>query len=437
MKEVAVRSVEDATDKDYYAVLSRIVAAVNPDHVQLRIAIYEFARRKLRKSLFEKFEDGDWAGVQQKLLALEAAIERIESEYESQFPRLTFSPQPPLTYRQMAIANLGARQNLGVTTGGHSAPAPMFRLSSHDIKPSLLADDEDRNARRGKRSRSFFWWSLQLVAATLLGALIYALADGQSAQRILGLSRLDKEANTAAANADNSVKDISPSAKAETVAVLHPNKPGFPIPSDYGVYAIAGRQLIELDLLSMRVPDQRVAISPVISTPSRTHLPAGKLEFVVFRRDLANNAPDRVAVRVVAQVVRALTFDAAGRAVTTNIDNAWVVRSNSYQMRVAPVADNPEMILLRADPPDLAFPAGRYALVLKGAAYDFTLDGSPTDTAHCLERADALTAPVYTECRKPPNLFEELNCLLPSCHQCAFEFCKAVKRTTKPKRRGN
>jgi hypothetical protein len=161
------------------------------------------------------------------------------------------------------------------------------------------------------------------------------------------------------------------------------------------------RRLTELELLPMRVPDQRVAISPAISTPSRTHLPAGKIAFVLFRRDLANAAPDRVAVRVIAQVVRALTFDPGGKPATAKIADTWVVRSNAYQMRVAPVPENPEMITIRPDPPDFVLPAGRYALVLKGAAYDFTIDGPTTDPAHCLERTDALVAPIYSECRAP------------------------------------
>lgn len=67
-------------------------------------------------------------------------------------------------------------------------------------------------------------------------------------------------------------------------------------------------------------------------------------------------------------------------------------------MRVAPVADNPEMILIRPDA-DVTLSAGRYALVVKGVAYDFIVDGPLTDPAHCLERTDALNAPVYTECR--------------------------------------
>ena len=42
----------------------------------------------------------------------------------------------------------------------------------------------------------------------------------------------------------------------------------------------------------------------------------------------------------------------------------------------------------------------RYALALKGVGYDFTVDGPVTDIASCLERTDALGAPIYTECRK-------------------------------------
>jgi hypothetical protein len=160
------------------------------------------------------------------------------------------------------------------------------------------------------------------------------------------------------------------------------------MPREYGAYAISNGQLTQLDVLPIRVPDERVAISSIISTRSRTHLPAGQ-----------NSAPDRVFVRVVAQVARALTFDSRGKPTTHDVENSWVVRSNSYQVRVAPIADHPEMIVIRPDT-DLVFPAGRYALVLKGVAYDFIIDGPLTDPAHCLERTDALNAPVYTECRK-------------------------------------
>ena len=105
-------------------------------------------------------------------------------------------------------------------------------------------------------------------------------------------------------------------------------------------------------------------------------------------------------MRVIAQVVRALTFDPSGKPTTAQITDTWVVRSNAYQMRIAPIPENPEMITIRP-PPDFIFPAGRYALVLKGIGYDFTIDGPTTDAAHCLERTDALGSPTYNECRTP------------------------------------
>ena len=100
-----------------------------------------------------------------------------------------------------------------------------------------------------------------------------------------------------------------------------------------------------------------------------------------------NYAPDKVMLRVVARVARALTFGPSGKPKVADVDDAWIVRSNSYQMSVAPVPDNPEMVLLRPAQPEIAFPAGRYALVLKNLAYDFTLDGpaersSPLPGAH-------------------------------------------------------
>jgi len=45
----------------------------------------------------------------------------------------------------------------------------------------------------------------------------------------------------------------------------------------------------------------------------------------------------------------------------------------------------------------------RYALVLKDGAYDVVLDGPISDSAHCLERTDALDAPIYTECPDPQS----------------------------------
>ena len=241
-----------------------------------------------------------------------------------------------------------------------------------------------------------------MIVAAVLVAAIYVATDVRSAVNLLGLHWLGELMNVSATNEvvkEQKVALGGQQSEPKANATLRRAAPNFPLPTEYGVYAVTHGQLTELDQLPIKPPDQRVAISAAIATASRAHLPFGQFQFVVFRRDLASNAPDRVSVRIVAQVTRALTFDSKGNAKVANIEQSWVIRSNSYQMRVAPVADNPEMIAIRPEPTDFVFPAGRYALVLKGVAYDFNVDGPVTDQAHCLERTDALNTPIYTECR--------------------------------------
>jgi hypothetical protein len=388
MDEVAVRSAEGSPDEDPYSVLSQMIATATRDQSQLRALVYEFARRRLRRNLYPQFEDGDWAGIQEQLNALESAIDKVESDWARK--ALTFAPEPPLTYQELSDDRRveWAKPQRAVALTNRQAP----------VSPLNIASDDDvvvAVARFGKRARANIWWKVQFSLAVLLGLVLFAAIAGRSTLGSwLGPNRSEVAANRRAEDAAVNMPSNKPSEAAKTL------RPGIPLPTEYGAFALSEGRLTELPQLAMRVPDPRVAISPVISTPSQIHLPSGKLEFVIFRRDLANNAPDRVSLRVIARVVRALTFDQKGKPINTNIEDAWVVRNNSYQMRVGPVPDSPEMILIRPDPPELVMPAGRYALVLKGTAYDFSLDGTNTDRAHCLERTDALTAPVYSECQK-------------------------------------
>lgn len=396
IEDVAVPAAPGSADEDYYSVLIRMVAAVSQDHSQLRMLVYEVARRKLRRNLFQQFEDGDWLNIVDQMRALEAAINRVE--FDCAQKALTFNSEPPLTYPE-AILGSHPHSQTAVTVAGHAVPTDRLFRPLDDVRnpfqPQTVSTVEHFVAAPNGRSRSAFWRNVQLIVAVLLGAVIYAAADGQSALSLLKSHRLGEPVKIAAGNGANADGD----AGRKNASSVRSASPGIPTPSAYGVYALSDGKLTELESLSMRVPDPRVAISPLITKPCRAHVQAGKLQFVAFLRDLANNAPDRVAIRVVAQVKRALTFDSVGKAAITPVNDAWVVRSNSYQMRVAPVSDNPEMIIITSEPSDIMLPAGRYALVLKASAYDFTIDGLQTDAAHCLERTDALNAPVYTECR--------------------------------------
>jgi hypothetical protein len=237
-----------------------------------------------------------------------------------------------------------------------------------------------------------------LLFAVLAGAAIYKQQMSPSPVPGNLPPAVDKPA-APAANPDPLLQ--SPAASDAKIAAASSNAPPFPLPSDYGVYALSKEALSELQLLPEQVPDKRVAMSTPVSQPSRTTLADGKAKFVVFRRDIAGNAPDRMDVRVVARVVRALTFDAKGKASFSPVSDAWNIRNKSYEFRVRPVAGNPEMLLVQPENADFALPPGRYVLVLKNQGYDFTVAGKITDPAQCLERTDAANGAFYSDCQNP------------------------------------
>jgi hypothetical protein len=142
-----------------------------------------------------------------------------------------------------------------------------------------------------------------------------------------------------------------------------------------------------------------------MSTPiralSRTVLPDGKVVFIIYRRDVASSAPERVTVRVIAKIMRAMTFNTAGQASVGNVEDLWTIRNVSYGLRVAPLSEGSEMIMIRPENADFVFPAGRYGLVVKGQAYDFTVAGPITEAAQCLEGIKASNGTFYSECRNP------------------------------------
>jgi hypothetical protein len=414
MDKFALRSMDAGPAQDYYSVLARVIAEVSQDHAHFRSFVYELARVKLRQELYGHFVDGKWPEIEEQVRGLEAAIDRIESDFARNAPLLHFNSETGLiratdeqsTHNALTLSP-GSQEGMIVGDDRAFVQSPIFSLSAYEGHTSSLqnvseTNDPFANPVLRKRLRSLFWRSIQLIVAVIFGGAIYAATVARSDFGLFGLHGVDKSLNISATNEVGKEENVALGklqAKSVAAAAIRRAASDMPLPTEYGVYAVANGQLTELDLLPIRAPDQRVAVSASISTPSRVHLPVGQLHFVVFRRDLATNAPDRVSVRVVARVARALTFGSAGNAKVANVEGSWVVRSSSYQMKVAPVPDNPEMIIVRPDS-DLVFPAGRYALVLKGLAYDFTIDGPLIDPAHCLERTDALNTPVYTECRK-------------------------------------
>jgi hypothetical protein len=296
----------------------------------------------------------------------------------------------------LVCQDLGTYQDLGSYLAG-SLPAYSEPVQSFPSAPMP------------KTAWSAVWPMVQMVGAAFLGASIFVGFDLfwsprsriETAQNLGAVIASAQSWLPATARSKREVRQEVKEATPTPEPIAHAQAPAFPIPTVYGVYAVSNGQLVGLEPLPIRVPDQRVAISGTFAKPSSTKLPDGRIAFVVFRRDLVTNAPEKASVRIVARVVRALAFNSAGKPAVTNMDGLWAVRGNSYEFRVAPVNDNQEMIVIRPETADFSLPAGRYALMLKGQAYDFSVDGPITETAQCVERTEASNGTFYSECHKP------------------------------------
>jgi hypothetical protein len=378
---------------DFAVVLSRTIEALQNDPSQLRSSIYELARIKLQREAWQRDPPVDILELRHLMLALETAIERVEVH----------------SARQDGLRALQALSRL------IEGPVPLLPGTSKDY-PAVVIDqapditnlDSQMPAlpapkKHVPRDAVPTWsWSgaAPLLRASIIVILVVATCAILERQLAVFGSRAPPTVASVAPTPRSDAVDMKPTALVQAPAI-QPQSPPFPLPSVYGVYAVSNGELTELEPLPVAVPDQKVFMSAAIRTPSRTILPDGRIVFIVFRRDVATSAPDRAAIRVIAKVMRAMTFNTAGKANNIAVDNTWAVRGASYEFRVAPLSDNPEMLLIRPERSDFDFPAGRYGLVLKGLAYDFTVAGRITERAQCLERTEAANGTFYSECRNP------------------------------------
>jgi hypothetical protein len=431
---------------DYISVILRTIESTKRDPAQLRSLVYELARLSLGKQILQHYSEMGADGLQKHMTELETAIRQVEihsrNDLETLAPPAGFHPEmpePPSVRDAEVFAPPSDRSSEILDPPlepqlieGLAHPFDQSALVIHDptnnddttdeqwINPPLMIYNDLSEIYSGhllpgysdseppaepvqiiewvpNHDRPKLWLMLQMTGAAFLGAAIFVALTGR-AEISDTLNRLRSGGPAPVAHEQLATRNEVP---AKPVAAARTQPLGFDLPTSYGVYAVNGGKLIELGALPIRVPDPRIAISAIISKPSAATIPNGKLAFVVFRRDLMSSAPDMVSVRVVARVMRELKFGANGPATTTKVEDQWAVRNKSYEFKVSPLADNPEMIVIRPADPTTALPAGRYALDLKAQAYDFNVDGPIKDAAQCLERTNALGGEVYSECRNP------------------------------------
>jgi hypothetical protein len=413
----------DPAAADYYSALLQVIESAANDPRELRRLVYELARTSLQKDP----DQGGSAPTPDDVRDLETAIARVEVDLsrmehsDIRLSRLDAGPQHlddglaqeqlpatmswlvarnrsneieeasvvPLRLERSRTGALGRRpkwpsrrhvlrpETAGSRRGGSGAPS-----GGPGAVEIVYPEREAADAVRVRR-RVWLWFIVwPLVQLIGLASFCFALYVGVS-------SRLDvQEARTHQAT----LAEPQQLPQAETA-----RPSGLPLPSTYGVYAISGGSLNELQPLPIRAPDPRVQLSAEISKPSSSILPDGKIAFILFRRDLVNSAPQKISIRVVARVASALTVS-SGRAATLKPEASWHIRGNSYDFPVSPLNENREMVVARPEDPDFAFPAGRYALVFEGLAYDFTVDGPITDPAQCLESFEAVNGSVFSQC---------------------------------------
>lgn len=360
---------------EFALVINRMIESIKSDPEHLRATIYELARHKLK----EQF--GAEPDIDRLSNALEVAIRGVEA----------FS----INDQHMALPGPGQVAGLPAPHGnGTAAEGASHGSGEHH------ALETGASAWRFPRPNKARWLMAPARFVVVLAIVLSIIFVAK--QKDFSIRDLRKQVSRMTWwSAPKQTAAELPQASA-AVNAAPPEKSPL-IPTAFGIYAISGDKLYELEMLPGRAPDPRVAISAAILTPSHTTLPDGHLKFVVFRRDSATNAADHAEVRVVAKVEREMSFEATGKAVTSKPDESWVIRNIIIPYRTAPKKDEPDMYEILSENPDIALPPGRYALVLKGQAYDFSVAGTITDPKQCLERVAATNGQFYSECQKPMN----------------------------------
>jgi hypothetical protein len=418
---------------DYFTILTNVISEASNDPAQLRKLVYSLAWLKTENllSLPGHSASGNINALLklERTLALDEAISRIEAIAQSERRWLGDTAEESEIgdlLRHTEHANpLAPREKWDDSTHaadprqmlGHSVRdlpviippnQPPIRLSQlygfatewwpHRSDPAHSAPSDAPRRENSRWIRPGLLSFAQLVAAVVFGVALYIGVAGWVQIGHQSASSATHHGGPTAAAALSSADNSGVPAGVQRTVQTSPPRPKlpFPVPQSFGVYVIAGKELIELTQLPIKIPDPRVLVSAEISKASHATVPDGHVKFIVFRRDLVNSSPSAATVRVVARVTRDMKF-VEGKPTYTALDHSWRVRAKSFDFTVAPVEGRPDMIIMRPiDGSEL--PAGRYALVLDGYGYDFTVAGKVTSADQCLEQVEVLNGAVLSPC---------------------------------------
>jgi hypothetical protein len=363
-----------AREVEFALMLSRVIDSVRKNPEYLRATIYELARHKLR----EQYKSESFADVRKLSKALEIAIQGVEAFNKKKEEREAALTEPDASRANSLISGEVSRHDVTPASG---STVIEVRLPAPESRPT--------------RERLPWFKSIWLLVAVQAVGIVVVLAA--VSLELLGNNR-NVVISPQASILPKVETPVSP--QSTSTADIKPAAASPPLPSSFGIYAVSNQKLYELDLLPGRAPDARIAISALITAQGHTTLPDGHLTFIVYRRDSATNAADQAEVRLVARIERETSYDKDGRPVVTSVDDNWAMRNISIPYRTGPKEGTSDMYEIRSENPDVPLASGRYALVLKGLAYDFSVAGTITDPRQCLERLVASNGQFYSECKK-------------------------------------
>jgi len=371
---------------DYYSILQKAIKSAEHNSSQLRALVYERARFNLKRDILYGHSSMGLAELVQHIRDFELAVARIEANAEVDQPSPLQQPAWPDTKE---------------TTSSSEAeilPAPRTALRYAELSPIRWTENFQhvrwleefrRYVHSANRSIAFALLGMAFVGAVVIVVTLWPLPKG---------SRQFETANKAPQAGEMAVEQGSPTENRLAPTVTSPKLP-FPLPTSFGIFALNDNKLVELEALPISVPDPRVALSAEIKNPSTVTISDHKPAFILFRRDLLNNAPQKVILRVVARVTRE-TKIVNGKPVIAKIEGSWRIRDVSRELKISPIAGQREMVMARLDD-EVSLPAGRYAIVVNRLGYDFTIDGAEKAPESCLEGFEAATGTVFTQCRTP------------------------------------
>ena len=376
------RSEPASSEVQFALVIARMIDTVKNSPEHMRQAVYDLARYKLQ----EQFTYADAKDIKRIQQALETAIRGVE-----EFSKQQLSDPAPAVSAEVSEPVVAAL----------SPPRPPSQeLTEQARTRAHLEFDPDPNDSIAPSTP--LQWPLLKRTAVMVAIFVGILLAVQQREHLLSLAHSLPKLDWKAPNDRRNLADqLATSATVSNDPGPPPQaKPALLRPTDYGVYAVSDDSLTELQLLPGRPPDIRVGVSAALKIPSRTFLSNGHPKFIVFRRDVASNISDRAEVRILARIAREFSAEVIGKK-PGDSEDTWVIRNISFPFRSSPLNDNPEMYELHSEDPALELTPGRYALVLKSQAFDFSVAGETVDPKHCIERIVAANGTFYSDCKKP------------------------------------